>query len=146
MSFKINSAQLKCLAVFSVFAIIGFGPISPGCLIGMYIVLRRPDWFLALVTQLYENTPVILALKPSSAIRLKSFLSLLTLFIIDIAPVPVTPVIVFAIIFIRPQWFYNTVVPALRCSPTCLPLRQMWLQELLYLLSESFYWVVGRVQ
>jgi hypothetical protein len=110
MSFKINSAQLKCLAVFSVFAIIGFGPISPGCLIGMYIVLRRPDWFLALVTQLYENTPVIPALKPSSAIRLKSFLSLLTLFIIDIAPVPVTPVIAFAIIFIRPQWFYNTVI------------------------------------
>jgi hypothetical protein len=34
----INKAQIQCLAVFSVFAIIGFGPISPGCLIGMFIV------------------------------------------------------------------------------------------------------------
>jgi hypothetical protein len=34
-----NLAQIKCLSVFAVFAIIGFGPISPGCLIGMVVVL-----------------------------------------------------------------------------------------------------------
>ncbi|SJM89805.1 conserved hypothetical protein [Crenothrix polyspora] len=41
--------------------------------------------------------------------RIKCFLSLLGLFIIDIAPVPVTPVVAFAIILSRPMWFYRMV-------------------------------------
>ena len=48
-----NPAQLKCILVFSLFAIIGFGPISPGCLIGMYIVVKRPRWFIDLTDNLY---------------------------------------------------------------------------------------------
>ncbi|MDD5114552.1 MAG: hypothetical protein PHC94_11085 [Methylobacter sp.] len=44
-----NFAQIKCLSVFALFAIIGFGPVSPGCLIGMYMVIMRPDWYLRLV-------------------------------------------------------------------------------------------------
>ena len=104
-----NKAQLKCLAVFSLFAIIGFGPISPGCLIGMFIVLMRPVWFWDLTQDLYQ--PRIPALKEvSTAVRVKAFAYLLTLFLIDIAPVPVTPVIAFAIILIRPTWFYRLVV------------------------------------
>ncbi|WP_347986160.1 hypothetical protein [Methylomonas sp. AM2-LC] len=105
-----NSAQLKCLAVFSLFAIIGFGPVSPGCLIGMYIVLKRPSWFLQLASHVYNNPPALPARPPSSHVRVKCFLSLLTLFIIDIAPVPVTPVIAFVIILLRPLWFYRTVI------------------------------------
>jgi hypothetical protein len=34
---------------------------------------------------------------------------LLTLFIIDIAPVPVTPTIAFVIILARPEWFYRLI-------------------------------------
>ena len=107
-----NSAQIKCLSVFSVFAIIGFGPVSPGCLIGMYIVMMRPEWFLRLTGNLYNNPPAfdsIVTAQQTKSIRIKSFLSLLTLFIIDIAPVPVTPVIAFFIILGRPHWFYRIV-------------------------------------
>lgn len=54
LTFTMNPAQLKCLGVFSLFAIIGFDPISPGCLIAMYIVTMRPDWFLALTEYVSE--------------------------------------------------------------------------------------------
>lgn len=110
-----NPAQIKCLAVFSVFAIIGFGPVSLGCLIGMSIVVMRPRWFLALVTDMYANLPKPLPDCPAKDVgqtkqaRIKCFLSLLGLFVIDIAPVPVTPVIAFFIILLRPITFYRIV-------------------------------------
>jgi hypothetical protein len=110
-----NLSQIKCLSVFAVFAVIGFGPISPGCLIVMYIVVKRPDWFAHLITNMYANlaNPIPYALSQtdgkSKAVRIKSFLSLVTLFIIDILPVPVTPVIAFGIILLRPMAFYRLV-------------------------------------
>jgi hypothetical protein len=107
----INLAQTKCLTVFSVFAIIGFGPISPGCLIGMSVVLMRPMWFWNLIGHLYDNPqPFHRSFSvESTQMRKKVFLYLLCLFIIDIAPVPVTPVIAFCIILSRPLWFYRVV-------------------------------------
>ncbi len=116
MNKSLNPTQIRCLGVFSVFAIIGFGPISPGCLIGMFIVLMRPLWFRTLIDNLYANfaipQPVFSAdpEKQTRKSRIKCFLSLLGLFILDIAPVPVTPVVAFGIILIRPQWFYRLVV------------------------------------
>jgi hypothetical protein len=106
-----NKAQLKCLAVFSIFAIIGFGPVSLGCLIGMYITVKRPQWFSELMDEMYQHR-VMDNSKPKglASYRLKVFLSILTLFIIDIAPVPVTPVIAFIIILSRPNWFYRVVL------------------------------------
>lgn len=106
-----NAAQIKYLTVFSVFAIIGFGPVSPGCLIGMYVVLIRPIWFWDLIGDLYANSqPFQRSFSvESSQTRKKVFLFLLCLFVIDIAPVPVTPVIAFCIILGRPLWFYQLV-------------------------------------
>ena len=103
-----NNAQLKCLSVFAIFAVIGFGPVSPGCLIGMYVVIMRPTWFLQLVDNLYSDikAPDFVA---SYNTGIRAFLCLLILFIIDIAPVPVTPVIAFVIIMGRPQWFLRVV-------------------------------------
>ena len=108
----LNSAQIKTLAVFSVFAMIGFGPISPGCLIGMYIVKMRPQWFLDLAQAMYVNAKALQQVDTQLPIknpRIKAFLSLLTLFTIDILPVPVTPVIAFVVILTRPGWFYRVV-------------------------------------
>ncbi len=110
-----NRAQLKCLAVFSVFAIIGFGPVSPGCLIGMYVVITRPRWFLELARGVYAigNGSTSLAVagqsEPAWPVRKKCFLSLLCLFLVDIAPVPVTPTVAFVILLARPWWFYRMV-------------------------------------
>lgn len=110
-----NITQLKCLSVFFIFAIIGFGPISPGCLIGMYVVVKRPEWFSALCKNLYvrsENLPSSFSVdtgKDSKNVRIKCFLCVLGLFIIDIAPVPVTPVVAYVIILSRPIWFYTLV-------------------------------------
>jgi hypothetical protein len=108
----LNLAQIKCLAVFAVFGVIGFGPISPGCLIGMYCVIMRPPWLLELVQQLYAGRVTLsegYVVPNVTQLRIKCFLSLLTLFIIDILPVPVTPVIAYCIILIRPVWFYQVV-------------------------------------
>ena len=106
-----NPAQLKCILVFSLFAIIGFGPISPGCLIGMYVVIKRPKWFIDLADNLYIDKHIFDASTEDQAkkTRKKCFLCLFILFIIDIAPVPVTPIIAFIIILSRPQWFYHTI-------------------------------------
>ena len=105
-----NKAQIQCLCVFSVFAVIGFGPISPGCLIGMYVVAMRPAWFQRLLGDLYAGKPVPpcpVSAETNRLSRKRCFLGLLGLFIIDIAPVPVTPTIAFFIIFSRPVWFYR---------------------------------------
>ncbi len=109
----ISRAQIQCLAVFSVFALIGFGPVSPGCLIGIYIVATRPNWFRQLAVNLYTGKSVVqiagISAEQSRQIRKKVFFSLLALFIIDIAPVPVTPVIAVVIILARPEWFYRLI-------------------------------------
>jgi hypothetical protein len=107
----VNLAQIKSLSLFALFAIIGFGPISPGCFIGLFIVVVRPAWFLELIQAMYFGLPVNQQsnTQQTGVIRIKAFLSLLGLFIIDIAPVPVTPVIAFIIIISRPAWFYRVV-------------------------------------
>ena len=110
-----NPALAKCLLVFSVFAVIGFGPVSPGCLIGLYVVAARPGWFLRLARELYREAdgsprhPLPPPPPRPRRTRLKCFLSLLALFIVDIAPVPVTPAVAFVILLSRPRWFYQTV-------------------------------------
>jgi hypothetical protein len=110
-----NRALAKCLLVFSAFAVIGFGPISPGCLIGFYVVLARPPWFIELVRELYtrQDGQRLYPAPPNPPhprrTRRKCFFSLLALFIADIAPVPVTPAVAFVILLSRPRWFYETV-------------------------------------
>lgn len=108
-----NKTQIKCLIVFSIFAIIGFGPISPGCLIGMTVVAFRPRWFWQVAVNLYADTAIAaipdISESQSKLVRKKCFLSILALFIVDIAPIPVTPVVAFLIIFLRPKWFYQLV-------------------------------------
>lgn len=105
----INATQFKCLAVFALFALIGFGPISPTCLIGLSVVIFRPVWFWTLTEHLYAGR-----IPPAAATRLqyartKAFLCLLSLFILDIAPVPVTAPIAMVITLSRPRWFYHLV-------------------------------------
>ena len=108
-----NKTQITCLIVFSIFAIIGFGPVSPGCLIGLLIVLFRPNWFWQVAVNLYADTTIAaipdISESQSKLVRKKSFLNILGLFILDIAPVPVTPVVAFFIILLRPLWFYRLV-------------------------------------
>ncbi len=110
-----NLTQVKCLLVFCPFAVIGFGPISITCLIGFYIVAMRPLWFLNLVIDLYDKpTPARAGLpgeasRHSASARLKCFLCLLVLFILDIAPIPVASMLAFVIILARPMGFFRIV-------------------------------------
>lgn len=93
-----------------VLALIGFGPLSLTCLIGIYVLIARPLWFYAVVQNLYRglNVPVerIQAVQP---VRLKCFLCLLALLVLDIAPVPVTGAIGLYVILTLPDWFYGLV-------------------------------------
>ena len=77
-----NLTQIKCLSIFAIFAMIGFGPVSPGCLIGMYIVVMRPLWFWEVIINLYVNALPQAKLtfdtaRQSMQVRKKCFLSLL---------------------------------------------------------------------
>ena len=113
-----NEAQYKSLLVLSVLAVIGFGPLSFTCLIGMYIVLDRPCWFHQLTRDIYRGTHPGQAMKPARPTRPGSlalgsrcltFLSLLLLLILDIAPIPVTGAIAIYVVLTRPEWFRRLV-------------------------------------
>jgi hypothetical protein len=81
----------------------------------MYSVVARPQRLLGVTRALYQRQGVpmfsmsSIESESSKRIRLKAFLSFLILFLIDIAPYPVTPSIAIPIILIRPRWFYEWV-------------------------------------
>jgi predicted lysophospholipase L1 biosynthesis ABC-type transport system permease subunit len=110
-----NATQIKCFLVMAVLEISGFGPVSLTCLIGFYVVIARPRWFLEVVRKLYRNNAENQRFssgqdgpgRNSTATRIKCFLSLIGLFILDIAPVPVTGTIGLYIVVMRPKWFYE---------------------------------------
>lgn len=108
----INTAQLKCFALFPIFALIDFGPVSPWCLMGLYIVLMRPEWFLHLINCIYSHPrhSTFIRSKQTRIARFMSFLVLLSLLIIDIAPLPVSSIVALAILLAKPKWFYRTVI------------------------------------
>ncbi|MGX2040551.1 hypothetical protein ACWJKU_10525 [Methylocaldum sp. MU1018] len=47
------SIRMKCLIVLTVLMIVDILPIPIVGLIGLYVVLNRPRWFLGLVNRLY---------------------------------------------------------------------------------------------
>ncbi|SMF93839.1 hypothetical protein SAMN02949497_1131 [Methylomagnum ishizawai] len=110
-----NRTQVQCLAVLVAFFIIDFGPISPVCLIGLYAVIARPRWLLRLVRAVYRRaghlpSPVP-PLRPGEATptRVRCFLGLLGLFLLDVVPIPVTSSVALFILLTRPAWFYRKV-------------------------------------
>jgi hypothetical protein len=113
-----NPTRLKCFLVMTVLALIGFGPLSLTCLLGMIIVITRPRWFYSVVENLYRGAdPGTIAgtatqsakTLRTSGVRLRCFLALLVLLVLDIAPVPVTGSIGLYVIWQRPSWFKSLV-------------------------------------
>lgn len=105
-----NSTQIKSLMVIGFLAILGFGPLSFTCLIGFYIVMVRPLWFINGVLALYDVPEDRRAIHPGSwpqalAARIEAGMILLVLLVLDIAPVPVTGAIGLYVILARPVWF-----------------------------------------
>ena len=112
-----NAAQFKLTLVFLVFAVIGFGPVSPGCLIGLTVLALRPEWFYRLIQDLYRGKTIRGSFEPGKHIRLQAIAVLLVLLGIDILPFPVTPSIVLPLIFIRPTWLYRSVMAIYAGAP-----------------------------
>ena len=113
-----NLTRVKCLLVVLLLVLIGFGPISLTCLIGFYVVIRRPHWFYELAYRLYHDDPVLSISCPVSdtqhhraghAVRLRCLISLAILLVLDIAPVPVTGSIALYVVLLRPSWFMDLV-------------------------------------
>jgi hypothetical protein len=101
-----NIAQIKHSLTLCVFGIIGFGPVPPGCLIGIYILIFRPPWCWNLIQALYLGMSFEDDRKVDRLTRLKTLMVLITLLNIDILLYPVTPSIAFPIILFRPTWFF----------------------------------------
>ncbi|MGX2030738.1 hypothetical protein [Methylocaldum gracile] len=113
-----NSTQIKSFLFLTVLAIIGFGPLSLTCLIGLFIVVRRPERFYQVVENLYRGTACgSIDCAPGQhghgsearKARIKSFLCLFILLVLDIAPVPVAGSIGLYVVLIRPCWFKTLV-------------------------------------
>ncbi|WP_394754811.1 hypothetical protein [Crenothrix sp.] len=47
--------RLKCAVVLILFAILGLGPFPVTSLLGVYVVIFRPQWFKNLVARIYTN-------------------------------------------------------------------------------------------
>jgi hypothetical protein len=96
---------------------IGFGPVSFTAIIGIVVVLKRPDWFLRAVLDIYRGShqalPVTRTDLPQSAprwgIRIRTVITLAGLMILDVAPVPVVGAIGLWIVTFRPTWFLHLV-------------------------------------
>lgn len=111
-SHAMNPTQLKCLAAMFVLALIGFGPVSLTCLAGLYVVAFRPMGFLALTRKMYQNgknSHRVNITEGARVARLKAFLILLVLFLLDVAPVPITGSIGLFVILTRPLWFLSLI-------------------------------------
>ena len=96
--------------VIGFLAVPGFGPLSFTCLIGFYIVMVRPFWFINGVLAMYDVPEDRRDIHPGTwplalAARIEAGLLLLVLLILDIAPVPVTGAIGLYVILARPVWF-----------------------------------------
>ena len=108
-----NGTQVKSFLVLAVLAIIGFGPLSLTCLIGMSIVVGRPEWFYRVVGDLYRGAdcPPHHQSGGSNATmaRIKCFLCLAVLLALDIAPIPVAGSIGLYVVLARPCWFKTLV-------------------------------------
>ncbi|MFO1418593.1 MAG: hypothetical protein U1E83_07960 [Methylotetracoccus sp.] len=102
-----NAARIKSFFTLLVLALIGFGPISLTALIGLYVVGRRPAWFIELVEAVYGGKRI----RPSQAPRASAYLrarytaALIGLLILDIAPIPIVGSIGLYIVLARPAWF-----------------------------------------
>lgn len=108
----VNAIQVKCLLVLMAFVVIGFGPLSPTCLLGLYVVIARPRWFFELVQALYRRPgEEVIPFSPpaqcaaANAARFKAALVLLTLLVLDIAPIPVASPIGIYVVIARPKRF-----------------------------------------
>ncbi len=114
-----NSIRLQCFVVFLLLCLIGFGPLSITALLGMYVVWRRPHWFLRVVDGLYRGAhrnPAEIDRSgkrnlgaSTTATRVRCFLALMFLLVLDIAPVPVVGGIGLYVIIRRPRWFVDLV-------------------------------------
>jgi hypothetical protein len=75
----------------------------------------RPQWFISLIDDMYDNKFSFQdnigddSDKRARQARIRSFWTLLGMFIIDIAPIPTTPIIAFFIILSWPRWFVRIV-------------------------------------
>jgi hypothetical protein len=105
----VNPTQIRLSLILLMFFLIGFGPISPTCLIGIYVVLIRPPWFHQLIHDLYQGKRRKGSWIPGRHIRLQTFLMLMTLLVIDVLPLPVTASLALPLILIRPLWVYQVV-------------------------------------
>jgi hypothetical protein len=108
-----NDTQIKCLLVMIVLALIGFGPLSLTCLIGLFVVITRPRWFYLGVQNLYRDLngqacrplDVPANCATSNLARINALVWLLILLLLDVAPVPVTGTIGLYVVIARPKWF-----------------------------------------
>lgn len=111
--FAVITTRTRFFLVLLVLSVLGFGPVSLTALIGVVVVLKRPDWFLRAVFDIYRDShqtlPVNTTDRPQSAarwgIRIRTVITLAGLMILDIAPVPIVGAIGLWIVTFRPAWF-----------------------------------------
>jgi hypothetical protein len=111
-----NGTQLKCILVMAAIDVVGLGPLCITCLLGMGILVGRPEWFRVLVRDLYQGKGALAAEsragegQPNSlSTRVKCFLALSVLMVVDILPVPVAGSIGMYVAVLRPMWFRDLV-------------------------------------
>jgi len=50
-----NSTRIKCLIILILLTFLGLGPMPVTSVIGIYVVIARPQWFKEMVDRLYQG-------------------------------------------------------------------------------------------
>ncbi|HFD12754.1 MAG TPA: hypothetical protein ENJ32_09855 [Crenotrichaceae bacterium] len=105
--------QKKYTWIMALMFFIEIMPLPFTAFISLYTVRKRPDWFPYSVKSLYADIPkddndTPVTVNPA-ATRKKCTMTIISMMIVDLGPVPLTIPVGLYIVRRRPKWFRNVV-------------------------------------
>ncbi len=108
-----KSIQKKFTIVMACLFFVEIMPLPFTAFISLYTVRRRPDWFPDSVQRLYADIPATEEKKPvavdPAATKKKCTLTIISMMLVDLGPIPLTIPVGLYIVRRRPKWFRNVV-------------------------------------
>ncbi len=109
-----NNVQKKFTIVMACLFFVEIMPLPFTAFISLYTVRKRPDWFPYTVQRLYADIPADDA-KESAAVdpaatKKRCSLTVISMMLVDLGPIPLTIPVGLYIVRRRPKWFRNVVV------------------------------------
>ncbi|MEE9356549.1 MAG: hypothetical protein V3U75_13240 [Methylococcaceae bacterium] len=110
-----KSVQKKFTIVMACLFFVEIMPLPFTAFISLYTIRKRPDWFPDSVQSLYADIPAAaddekkpVAVDPA-ATKKKCTITIISMMLVDLGPIPLTIPVGLYIVRRRPKWFRNVV-------------------------------------